>query len=195
MSVDLTWEGPLGPGAFPEDDPLLFERLCEAGVYLRVKIYDGGRIVAYAGQSVSLLARFDQHLCAMLSLAAPLRDSSGRVAFSGDAGARIRAYDNIREAVALAAEDAARVRFWYALCDDRFHREHLNLVEGLLQRRLAKRIAEVENAKAAPGTVPEDVPDVWRNDLSGLDGAGRSLLRGLLGDEPMTRDLLAGYAA
>jgi len=61
MSVTLTWEGPAGPGCFP-DDPLVFARLCEAGVYLRVKSYDGGRLVAYAGQSVALLARVDQHL-------------------------------------------------------------------------------------------------------------------------------------
>lgn len=195
MAVDLTWEGPLGPGAFPDDDPLLFERLCEAGVYLRVKTYEGGRIVAYAGQSVSLLSRFDQHLCAMLSLAAPLRDACGRVAFSGDAGARIRAYGSLETAAALAAKDAARVRFWYALCDDRFHPEHLNLVEGLLQRRIAKRISDVENAVAAPGAMPDEVPDVWRNDFSGLDAAGRALLGGLLGDEPMTLDILRGHAA
>lgn len=203
MSVDLNWEGPVGPGvgpnaAFP-DDPLIFENLCEAGVYLRIKTYDDGRTVAYAGQSVSLLARFDQHLSAMLSLATPLRDSAGAVVFTGDAAARIEAYGDLAAASALAAADAGRVRFWYALCDDYFHTEHLNLAEGLLQRRIAARLgaasADIENAKAAPGAMPDDVPDTWINDFSGLDAAGREILTGLLGDDAMTLDMLSGHAA
>lgn len=189
MSCTLTWQGPVGPGRFP-DDPLLFENLCEPGVYLRVKCYDEGRLVAYVGQSVSLLSRFDQHLSAMMSLGAPLRDSSGAVIFSGDAGARIEAYSNIEDVAALAAADTARAQFWYALCDEYFHTEHLNLAEGLLQRRiaarLAARVADVENVVAAPGRIPDDIPDRWENDLSGLDAAGRTILTELLGDEVMT---------
>lgn len=203
MSVELVWQGPVGPGcspgaAFP-DDPLIFENLCEAGVYLRIKTYENGRTVAYAGQSVSLLARFDQHLVAMLSLAAPLRDAAGEVVFSGDAGARIDAYGRLEHATALAAADAGRVRFWYALCDDYFHTEHLNLAEGLLQRRIAARLsaapADVENAKAAPGAMPDDVPDTWINDFSGLSATGVEMLGNLLGDDPMTLEMLAGNAA
>ena len=111
MAATLTWDGPVGPGAFP-DDPLIFERLCEAGVYLRVKTYGDDRVVAYAGQSVSLLARFDQHLCAMLSLAAPVRDASGAVVLTGDAGARIDAQlllDQRKVLVELAVERAGMV--------------------------------------------------------------------------------------
>ncbi|MEX2617167.1 MAG: hypothetical protein WD767_13810 [Alphaproteobacteria bacterium] len=66
MSVTLTWRGPIGPGLFPAD-PLIFDSLCSAGVYLRIKTYTDDRIVAYDGQSVALLARFDQHLSAMLA--------------------------------------------------------------------------------------------------------------------------------
>ncbi|MEX2455289.1 MAG: hypothetical protein WD470_11325 [Rhodospirillaceae bacterium] len=193
MAVVLNWEGPVGPGRFPDDDPLMFERLCAAGVYLRVKLYANGRIVAYAGQSVSLLARFDQHLCAMLSLAAPIRDATGGVILSGDAGARIEAFGRLAEASALAAADAGRVRFWFALCDDYFHVEHLSLAEGLLQRRMAKRVADFENAVSAPGRMPDEVPDIWRNDFSGLDAEGSRLLEGLLGVDPMTFDIAAGH--
>jgi hypothetical protein len=199
MSVELVWQGPVGPGRLPEpafpSDPLILENLCEAGVYLRIKTYDNRRIVAYAGQSVSLLARFDQHLAGMLSLAAPLRNSAGDIVFTGDAVARIDVYGNLADATALAAADAGRVRFWYALCDEYFHTEHLNLAEGLLQRRIAARLSDVENAKAAPGAMPDEVPDIWVNDFSGLDEAGRDLLTGLLGDAAMTVDMLSGNAA
>ena len=203
MSVELVWQGPVGPGRYPEPafpaDPLMFENLCEAGVYLRIKTYEAGRTVAYAGQSVSLLSRFDQHLAAMLSLAAPLRNAEGEVVFTGDAGARIDAYGNLADATALAAADAGRVWFWYALCDDYFHTEHLNLAEGLLQRRIADRLnsrsSDFENAKAAPGAMSDDVPDTWINDFSGLDTAGIRVLGDLLGDEAMTLEMLTGHAA
>ncbi|MBT5810161.1 MAG: hypothetical protein HOI19_07280, partial [Rhodospirillaceae bacterium] len=125
MTVSLFWQGPVGPGCFPID-PLIYENLCEPGVYLRVKTYAENRLVAYAGQSVSLLSRFDQHLTAMLSLSAPLRDLDGAVIFTGDAGARLQAYRTLETASLLAAADAARVRFWYARCDEYFHGEHLN---------------------------------------------------------------------
>ena len=203
MSVELVWQGPVGPGLSPEpvfpDDPLIFENLCEPGVYLRIKTYNAGRTVAYAGQSASLLSRFDQHLAAMLSLAAPLRNADGEVVFAGDAGARIDAYGNLADATALAAADAGRVRFWYALCNDYFHTEHLNLAEGLLQRRIADRLgggsSDFENAKAAPGAMPDDVPDTWINDFSCLDAAGAGVLDNLLGDEAMTLEMLSGHAA
>jgi hypothetical protein len=189
MAVTLYWQGPVGPGSFPRDT-LAFERLCAAGVYLRTKRYDGDRIVAYAGQSVALLARFDQHLAGMLSLASPLRDSMGTVVFTGDAGERLAAYADLSNIAALAADDTARVQFWYAPCDDYFHEEYLNLAEGLIQRRLAQRLtaeyAELENAISAPGRLPDDVPDLWNNEFGDLDPAGHALLERLLGREPMS---------
>lgn len=188
MAVTLVWQGPIGPGAFPapyREDSLLFETLCQSGVYLRVKEYDGGRTVAYAGQSVSLLSRFDQHLSAMMSLATQLRDASGAIVFSGDAEARFDAYDRLEEAGAIAVADARRVRFYFALCDAYFHEEHLNLVEGLLQRRIRERLSDVENAIAAPGRMPDDCPDVWENDFGDLDPAGRAALQTMLGTAPI----------
>jgi hypothetical protein len=78
------------------------------------------------------------------------------------------------------------VRFFYALCDEYFHTEHLNLAEGLLQRRITERLSDIENAVAAPGRLPDDVPDRWENDFSGLDAGGRDILETLLGATPMT---------
>ena len=101
-------------------------------------------------------------------------------------GERLGAYAALPEYAALAAADAGRVRFFYALCDEYFHTEHLNLAEGLLQRRIAERMADVENAAAAPGRMPDDVPDIWENDFSGLEADGREALMRLLGDAPMT---------
>ena len=74
MDITLVWQGPLGPGLFPED-PATLEPFREAGVYLRLKRYRAGRTVSYVGQSVSVLTRIDQHLTTMLSLQAPLRDA------------------------------------------------------------------------------------------------------------------------
>ena len=43
--------------------------------------------------------------------------------------------------------------------------------------------------------MPDDVPDVWINDFSGLDVAGAKLLGDLLGAESMTLEMLTGNAA
>ena len=113
----------------------------------------------------------------------------------GDAGARMDAYNDLERVSVIAVADVSRVRFWYVRCDDHFHTEHLNLVEGLLQRRLKLRLSDVENAVAAPGAMPDDLPDRWENDFSGLDPSHRDILTDLLGAEPMTLGLLTGHAA
>ena len=48
-------------------------------------------------------------------------------------------------------------------------------LSGLLQRRLAERISDIENEKAAPGTLPDDLPDQWENDYSQLVNASPSM--------------------
>ena len=83
----------------------------------------------------------------MLGLASPLRDEIGGEVFTGDAAARLEAYGDLNRVTALAAADVRRVRFLYALCDDYFHTEHMNLAEGLLQRRIVQRIADVEKRR------------------------------------------------
>lgn len=65
----------------------------------------------------------------------------------------------------------------------------------MLQRRIADRIADVENAVSAPGGMPDDVPDRWENDFGALADPDRQLLTGLLGEDAMTLDMPAGHAA
>ena len=89
----LLWQGPIGAGHFP-DDAVALEALMAPGVYLRLKRYAGGHSVSYVGQSKNVLNRIDQHLTAMLSLQMPLRDDRGRLAFSGDLGSRLAAYND-----------------------------------------------------------------------------------------------------
>ena len=161
MTVSLVWQGPFGVNAIPRD-PLLFENLCQPGVYLRVKTYDNGRLIAYVGQSVSLLVRFDQHLSLMLALATPLRDPA-------DAGVRLQAFNDLELFSSLACDDVRRVLFFYALCDNYFYIEHLNLVEAVLQGRIRGRSDEIENAIAAPNAIQDNLPDRWKNDFSALE--------------------------
>ena len=194
MTVSLNWQGPFGTDCIPQD-PLIFENLCEPGVYLRLKTYDRDRIVAYVGQSVSLLSRFDQHLSAMLSLASPLRDVSGTIVFSGDAGARLDAFTDLSWYTELAVADVQRVWFFYVLCDDYFHTEYMSLAERLLQRRITQRTSDIENLVSAPSGMPVDTPERWANDFTALTDMGANLLENLLGDAVMTLESLAQNAA
>tara|TARA_B100000686_G_scaffold284420_1_gene307951 strand:- start:750 stop:1334 length:585 start_codon:yes stop_codon:yes gene_type:complete len=184
VTIRLRWKGPVGPKCIP-NDPLIFENLCQAGVYLRVKTYQSERIVVYVGQSNSLLSRFDQHLSGMLGLATPLRDSSGELVFAGDATARLMAYNNLKELAPLATADAQRVKFFYAMCDHSFLVDYLNVAECLLQDRLAQKMSYVENVISAPKRLPNDVPDDWENDFSGLEEFDRHLFFSMLGEESM----------
>ena len=131
----MTWTGAVGPGRFPED-PQTLEAMQAPGVYLRVKAYEGERIVGYVGQSQNVLSRIDQHLTGLLSLQQTLRDGAGRIIARGDFADRLRAYGDIGPAMAAAAADAARMRFYVAFCDEMFEADRLDLVEGALKRRM-----------------------------------------------------------
>ncbi len=193
MTVSLIWQGPFGVNAIPRV-PLFFENLCQPGVYLRVKTYDNGRLVVYVGQSASLLARFDQHLSSMLALATPLRDPSGAVIFSADAGVRLEAFKDLDRYSSLACDDVRRVLFFYALCDNYFQIEHLDLVEALLQGRIQGRLDDIENAISAPSAIQDNLPDRWKNDLSALEQASRGILLKILGDDLISLDPRTGNA-
>ena len=78
MDLKLCWRGPVGAGNFPTD-PNAVDAINEAGIYLRLKLYQGDRTIAYVGQSGHLMMRFDQHLTRLLSLHQPLRDASGQI--------------------------------------------------------------------------------------------------------------------
>jgi hypothetical protein len=189
VRLTLTWTGPVGPGRFPTD-PLALEALARPGVYLRVKRYGRGRTVGYVGQSRNVLVRIDQHLTSALGLLYPARDADGVVRSRGDLAARIAAYNGLAAAARLAAEDAARTRFYVAHCGDEFDPDYLSLAEGALKRRLEARIgaatdiAAVENRQGI--VLPEEAVEVViENDYAVLAPAEREIVAGLLGDTPI----------
>ena len=126
MDITLTWVGPVGPGRFPGESETL-EAMQASGVYLRVKVYDGDLVVGYVGQSKNVLLRIDQHLMGLVSLQQTLRDETGKIVYLGDFSDRIAAYNDIGSAMALAAGDASRTRFYVAFCGDAFDPDCLNL--------------------------------------------------------------------
>lgn len=189
MRLTLNWTGPAGPGSFPSD-PLGLEALAQPGVYLRIKRYDRARTVGYVGQSRNVLVRIDQHLTQALGLLYPVRDALGVVRSRGDLAARLAAYNDLETAARLAAEDAARTRFYVAACGEDFDADHLSLVEGALKRRMEARIAfspaavAVENQQGI--TLPEDAMEVViENVFDALQPADRDIVLGLLGDTPI----------
>ena len=199
MRLTLVWQGPVGAGLFPEDEAAL-EALRGPGVYLRIKSYGRGRTVSYVGQSRQLLTRIDQHLTAMLSLQTPLRDDDAHTIFSGDAGARLAAYGDIRTAARAAAAEVLRTRFFVALCDEDFAPERLDLVEGALKARLEQRVAAgaglsaCENVQGIPADPFADSAEIAQ-DTEALDPHDAEIVACALGTEPIRVDaVLAGMA-
>jgi hypothetical protein len=189
VRLALTWTGPVGPGAFPVD-PLALEALARPGIYLRVKRYDRGRTVGYVGQSRNVLVRIDQHLTQALGLLYPVRDAAGAVRSRGDLAARLAAYNDLAAAARLAAEDAARMRFYVAHCSDEFDPDYLSLAEGALKRRMevcigaASDVAAVENRQGI--VLPEEAVEVViDNDFGVLAPAEREIVANLLGEAPI----------
>ncbi len=187
MDIILTWTGAFGPGVFPKDRETL-EAMQAPGVYLRVKAYDNDRVVGYVGQSQNVLSRIDQHLTGLLSLHQTLRDETGRIVSHGDFADRLGAYDDIGRAMALAAADAARMRFYVAYCDEAFEAERLNLVEGAIKDRMediAGRHAgliEGENRQGIPADPFDGVVRI-ESDPSALDGVHAAIVERLIGAE------------
>jgi hypothetical protein len=196
----LNWTGPVGPGRFPSD-PIALEGLARPGVYLRVKRYDPGRTIGYVGQSRNVLIRIDQHLTSALAFLYPVRDASGQVRVGGDLAGRLAAYNDLESAARLAAEDAARTRFYVAPCGDEFDPDNLTLVEGALKRRIESRIAGTAGALACDNlqgiAVPEDAVEMAvDNVLEGLAPDDEAVVADLIGRDPIeVAALLAGAAA
>ena len=183
MTITLRWRGPLGVGRFPTDADGL-DALAVPAVYLRLKCYDGGRTIAYAGQSVNLLSRVDQHVTRLLSFAQPLRDEAGDAWFTATREARYAAYNELGRTLALARAEAERVRFYYAPCDDDFAVDLLPLAEAALIDRLKAGAGRCENRVAA-SIAGLDRRVAFESDTSGLDGAERTLIDDLLGRAAM----------
>jgi hypothetical protein len=188
MELMLRWQGPTGPGLFPEAGDALAE-LAVPGVYLRIKQYEEGRTVSYVGQSKQLIVRFDQHLRDILTFSSALRDQTGAVALARDGASRYQAYNALESVLALAAAEAARLRFYWAACADGFDAAYLSLVEGALKAQLEAQVAggaafACDNRQGiGEGAFDEDIVIVHAFDA--LDDADAALLGGLLGDDPI----------
>ncbi len=185
MDIILTWTGAFGPGVFPKD-PETLEAMQAPGVYLRVKTYGNDRIVGYVGQSGNVLSRIDQHLTGLLSLHQTVRDDTGRIVARGDFADRLEAYGDIGPAMAVAAADAQRMRFYVAFCDPAFEAERLDLVEGALKYRMeeiAGRQAGLIDCENRQGIAADPFDGVVRieSDASELAADHAAIVERLIG--------------
>lgn len=189
MELVLRWRGPVGPGRFPESGDTL-DAIAGAGVYLRIKRYDAGRTVSYVGQSRQLIVRFDQHIRDILTFSAALRDDDGAVALARDGVSRLAAYNALDTVMPLIAAEAARLRFYWALCADGFDEACLTLVEGALKDRLEAVVAgrrDTLSCENRQGFAEPDFDDeiVIVHDFDALDDADRALLADITGGAPI----------
>ncbi|MDA0261408.1 MAG: hypothetical protein O3A21_04330 [Proteobacteria bacterium] len=202
MTIALTWLGPLRPGNLPTASQEILQ-LDLAAVYLRVKVYEGERLVAYVGQTTHLIRRIDQHLSRLVSLANPLRNRVGEPIYNAAFDSRLAAFNDLERVSTAVVAEVNRIQFFYALCDDVFHDAYLDIIERLLKARIEDRAVRVdfacENQNAvALRQIPDDVDRLQAvNDFSGLKSATRERLQTLLGEEPIEialAELEAGFA-
>jgi hypothetical protein len=181
MDLTLCWRGPVGAGNFPTD-PEAVDAINQAGIYLRLKLYEGGRTIAYVGQSGHLMTRFDQHLTRLLSLHQPLRDDSGQVVDPRSTENRFWAFNEITTVAPLAIEEVLRSRFYFALAEDGFDVDYLTLIEAMLKARAENVMHEQpENIQSInPGEFDHDILIV--NDFSNVDSSGQQLIESVIGD-------------
>lgn len=189
MDLTLRWQGPLGPGLFPEagDD---LAALAIPGVYLRVKRYEDARIVSYVGQSKQLIIRFDQHLRDILTFSAALRDETGVVVLGREGASRYGVYNALDDVMPLVAAEASRLRFFWAACEDGFDEDYMTLIEGALKTRLEERMIgneaafDVENRQ---GITEPDFDDdiIISHAFDDLSPEDRAVLTEILGAGPI----------
>jgi len=181
MDLSLYWRGPVGAGNFPTD-PDAVDAINQAGVYLRLKLYEGGRTIAYVGQSGHLMTRFDQHLTRLLSLHQPLRDASGRVVGPPGTDNRFGTLNEITTVVPLAIEEVLRTRFYFALAEDGFDVDYLTLIEAKLKARAEDVLHErPENIQSInPGEFDHDISIV--SDFADVDASGQQLIESVIGN-------------
>jgi hypothetical protein len=189
MNLTLRWQGPIGPGLFPEagDDLAV---LAVPGVYLRVKRYEQDRTVSYVGQSRQLIVRFDQHLRDILTFSAALRDETGAVVLGREGASRYGVYNALDNVMPMVAAEAARLRFFWAACEDGFDEEYLSLVEGALKTRLEEQAMGDETALAVEnrqGIAEPDFEDdiVIVHELDELAVEDRAVVNTILGAAPI----------
>ena len=193
MRLSLEWRGPLRAGALPVA-PDALAALDIAAVYLRVKRYANGRVIAYVGQSRHLIARIDQHIAQLLALQAAVRDETGEPRLSGSAIERFDALNRLDETLALVKGELDRLSFYYAPCAEP---DALGVLEHLLKTRIEERVVSLslfgcENRNAISFACEESV--AAENILDALPPADRDLLAALLGEADLVAELVADGA-
>jgi hypothetical protein len=181
--IALRFRGPLGVGSFPTD-PDGLDALAVPAVYLRLKRYAGGRLIAYAGQSGNLLARIDQHLTRLLSFSQPLRDAGGDAWFPATREARYAAFNALDRTLDLARAEAERVQFFHAPCEELFTPDLLPLAEAALIAALKAGGRACENRTGAP-IAGLDRRIAFAPDYAALEAADAGLLASLIGPGPL----------
>lgn len=195
MRLTLDWRGPIGAGTLPVQADAV-AALDIPAVYLRVKRYANGRIIAYVGQSRHLIARIDQHIAQLLALQSAVRDAAGETWASGNALERFAGLNRLDETLALVKEEIARLRFYYAPCE---HTEALSLLEFLLKARIEERAARLacfgcENRNAVPlGALEESVQ--VENLYESLAASDREIIAMLLGEDALAAELVTADGA
>ncbi|MEK9684108.1 MAG: GIY-YIG nuclease family protein [Rhodospirillaceae bacterium] len=177
----------MGPGLFPSNWQER-ENLSVPGIYLRIKQYESDRLVAYVGQSVNLLSRFDQHLRDMMSLSVTLRDNAGNVVIERDNSDRLLAYNQIDKIYPLLKAEVSRLNFVYAKCGDDFPVDYLKLVEALLKNHLEARVGDkiktLENRQnISLGDFPE--PVIIYSEGTSLRDTCAGIVNNLMGGDPI----------
>jgi hypothetical protein len=192
MDLTLWWRGPVGPERFPTsgDAPAA---LAAPGIYLRVKPYEGdgaaARTVSYVGQSKQLIVRFDQHLRDILTFSSALRDRTGAIALARDVANRYQTYNELEAVMVLVTAEAARLRFYWAACEDGFDAAYFSLIEGALKARLEVRVAGGEafacENKQGIGEAAFDEDIVVSHLFDALGTEDAVLLADLMGGDPL----------
>ena len=184
MDLYLCWRGPVRSGNFPtEADDV--EAINQPGVYLRVKLYDKERVIAYVGQSTHLVTRFDQHLTRLLSLQQALRDTNGLAVGFQSAENRFATLNELESMVPIAIEEALRTQFYFAMAQDGFDADYLTLVEAMLKARAENVMRDKpENIQAInPGEFDHNISII--SDFSNVDAAGQALIESIVGTTPI----------
>lgn len=184
MVLNLFWRGPLRSGSFPTD-PEIFLNFNQGGIYLRLKLYKNGRIVAYVDRSRTLISRFDQHLTHLLSLRQLLRDVNGLIVEHCGTENRFALLNGIAEMAPLAIEEILRMRFYFALAQDGFDINYFTLIEAMLKKRAENLMREqLENIqKINPGEFDHEFSII--SDFSYVDMREYELIVRVIGSAPI----------
>ena len=102
---------------------------------------------------------------------------------------RYQAYNELEDVMALVTAEAARLRFYWAACEDGFDAAYLSLIEGALKDRLEAQVAGGEafacDNKQGIGEMEFAEDIVVHHEFDTLEPAHAALLGDLMGADPI----------